>query len=123
MSAEPYIIAHRTHVHTWDGPRGQRWRGGVVQRIEGETAWLAVLAEAGSPLIYRGPSAGLQERCPIVCRVAGAWPYRLVEVRASAWASSSDAKLAREGAPGVYGVVPFDMMHVDPVLWREDEWP
>jgi hypothetical protein len=118
-------VALRAHTHVADvrvGRRMVKWRGGVLRRVAGEPEELTVLAEAGAPLRYYGRITAMSETIPVVCLMSGKWPYQVKEVRNSSWASASDAALAREGTPGVYGVVPRSITGESDVLWRAKAW-
>lgn len=114
------MVALRPHVLTYDAPTGVRWRGGIVRQIIGDVALLEVLAEPGCVKTFRGPATGLQERCPIVVRLMKGPEHRIAEVRGSSWATYDDGALAKEGVPGVYGVVPRGITGESETLWRAD---
>jgi hypothetical protein len=112
------VVALRPHVHTHDAPNGTRWRGGIVRAIVDGTALLEVLAEPGLVKTFKGPAAGLQALCPIVVRLMKGAEHRIAEVRGSTFATYDDAWLARDGCPGVFGIVPRSITLELDILWR-----
>ena len=109
---------NRTPVHVYDAPDGTRWRGGIVLRLyrdeaDRELAVVRILAEHGSPREYTGPASLLpcqQINVPIVARMVGDFRYRIAELRHSDWASFDDAWRVKQGEPGIYGIVPHDVI-------------
>lgn len=116
------MVALRPHVLTFDSPSGVRWRGGIVRQIIGDVALLEVLVEPGCVKVFQGPAAGLQERIPIVVRLMRGPEHRIAEVRGSHFADHNDAWLAKDGAPGVFGVVLRSITHELDVLWRAHQF-
>jgi hypothetical protein len=114
------VIAQRSPITVYDTTSGDKWRGGVVRAIVGDTAILEVMSEPGQLRRYRGPAGTLHVSAPVCCRMVG---NAIAELIDGYWGSSGDEQAARQRTPGVVSSIPESILERDGLtrtLWRND---